>query len=78
MTQTCLQSEDIRYIADMLKAVAWAKENLGVISSETLDELQVTLAAAEACLRRVCAEMPSSSNVVPFNPNGPDAACEIA
>ena len=78
MTRTCLQSEDIRYIADMLKAVVWAKDNLGVASAETLHELQATLAAAEACLRRVCAEMPSSTNIIPFDPHGSDAASEVA
>lgn len=78
MTETRLQSEDIRYIADMLKAVSWAKGNLGISSTETLDELEETLTAAEACLRRVCAEMPSPSNVIPFDPRETEAAHEVA
>ena len=78
MTETCLQSEDIRYIADMLKAVSWVKDNLGITSTETLDELEETLAAAEACLRRACAEMPALSNVIPFDPRDTETAHNVA
>jgi hypothetical protein len=78
MTETCLQSEDIRYVADMLKAVSWAKANLGISSAKTQNELEETLAAAEACLRRVCAEMPASSNVIPFEHRASDDAHDVA
>ncbi len=52
-----LSVEDIEYVADMLRAIAWVKADLGPVSAETLSELEVSLGAAESALRRVAAEM---------------------
>ncbi|MEM7638001.1 MAG: hypothetical protein AAF269_02970 [Pseudomonadota bacterium] len=57
MGDTQLSIEDIEYVADMLRAIAWVKSDLGPVSPETLTDLEVSLGAAESALRRVAAEM---------------------
>ena len=57
MGDTQLSIEDIEYVADMLRAIAWVKSDLGPVSAETLTDLEVSLSAAESALRRVAAEM---------------------
>ncbi|MEM7328200.1 MAG: hypothetical protein AAF437_05630 [Pseudomonadota bacterium] len=57
MGDTQLSIEDIEYVADMLRAIAWVKSDLGPVSTETLTDLEVSLGAAESALRRVAAEM---------------------
>ena len=52
-----LSFEDIEYIADMLQAVAWAKDDLLPISAETHRELDTGLALAEAALRKAATEL---------------------
>ncbi|MEL7109668.1 MAG: hypothetical protein AAGJ68_01920 [Pseudomonadota bacterium] len=57
MGDTQLSIEDIEYVADMLRAIAWVKTDLGPVSAETLSDLEESLGAAESALRRVAAEM---------------------
>lgn len=57
MGDTQLSIEDIEYVADMLRAIAWVKSDLGPVSAETLVDLEESLAAAESALRRVAVEM---------------------
>ncbi len=57
MGDTQLSIEDIEYVADMLRAIAWVKSDLGPVSAETLTDLEESLAAAESALRRVAVEM---------------------
>lgn len=57
MGETHLSIEDIEYVADMLRAIAWVKSDLGPVSADTLIDLEESLAAAESALRRVAAEM---------------------
>ena len=57
MGDTQLSIEDIEYVADMLRAIAWVKSDLGPVTPETLYDLEESLAAAESALRRVAAEM---------------------
>lgn len=57
MGDTQLSIEDIEYVADMLRAIAWVKSDLGPVAPETLTDLEVSLSAAESALRRVAAEM---------------------
>ncbi|MEL6861651.1 MAG: hypothetical protein AAGL11_07425 [Pseudomonadota bacterium] len=57
MAKTKLSEEDLVYVADMLRAVAWVKQDLSPASPEALHELEDSLGAAEAALRRVAAEM---------------------
>ncbi|MCR9268893.1 MAG: hypothetical protein NXH72_02775 [Hyphomonadaceae bacterium] len=52
-----LSSNDIEYIADMLRAVVWAKDDLLPVSTETLVDIEVSLSKAEAALRRAAAEL---------------------
>lgn len=52
-----LGSTDIEYIADMLRAVVWAKDELLPISKETLQDLETSLSMAEAALRRAAMEL---------------------
>ena len=52
-----LGSTDIEYIADMLRAVVWAKDELLPISKETLQDLETSLSMAEAELRRAAMEL---------------------
>ncbi|MEL7042558.1 MAG: hypothetical protein AAGL90_13615 [Pseudomonadota bacterium] len=65
MGEAQLSIEDIEYVADMLRAIAWVKNDLGPVSAEALQDLDESLGAAESALRRVAAEMvvqaPSSS-----------------
>ncbi|MEM7328599.1 MAG: hypothetical protein AAF437_07660 [Pseudomonadota bacterium] len=57
MQGTDIKITDIEYVADMLKAILWVKSDLEHVSQETLDELEFSLNAAEAALRRTAAEM---------------------
>ncbi|MEM7639718.1 MAG: hypothetical protein AAGA89_08290 [Pseudomonadota bacterium] len=52
-----IEISDVEYVADMLKAILWVKEDLEHVSPETLEDLEVSLSVAEAALRRVAAEM---------------------
>ena len=62
-----LDADDIAYVADMLKAVVWAKNDLGSVSQQSLDCLEQSLKTAEASLRRLAAEMRGSESN--FNAN---------
>ena len=57
MNEQTLGSTDIEYIADMLRAVVWAKDDLLKVSDETLRDLETSLSTAEAALRRAALEM---------------------
>ena len=57
MTEQTLGSTDIEYIADMLRAVVWAKDDILHVSKETLQDLEASLTTAEAALRRAAVEM---------------------
>ena len=52
-----LDADNITYVADMLKAVVWVKDDFASVSQEALDCLEQSLKTAEASLRRVSAEM---------------------
>ncbi|MHA7857511.1 MAG: hypothetical protein ACX94D_05445 [Henriciella sp.] len=57
MNEQILGANDIEYIADMLRAVVWAKDDLLQVSDETLTDLESSLSTAEAALRRAAMEM---------------------
>lgn len=57
MNDQVLSSNDIEYIADMLRAVVWAKDDLLPVSTDTLRELESSLITAEAALRRTAVEL---------------------
>ncbi len=57
MSKPKLSVDDLVYVADMLRAVAWVKGELRPASPEALFELEECLGAAESALRRVAAEM---------------------
>ena len=57
MADTQLSIQDIEYVADMLRAIAWVKDDLGPVSSEALKDLEESLGAAESALRRIASEM---------------------
>ena len=57
MNEQTLGSTDIEYIADMLRAVVWAKDEILDESAETLQDLEPSLTVAEAALRRAAVEM---------------------
>ncbi|MFN3213422.1 MAG: hypothetical protein ACE37M_09975 [Henriciella sp.] len=57
MSEQTLGSTDIEYIADMLRAVVWAKDEILHVSKETLQDLEASLTTAEAALRRAALEM---------------------
>lgn len=59
MADPQLSVEDIEYVADMLRAVAWVKSDLGPVSDDALKDLEISLGAAESALRRVAAEIAS-------------------
>ena len=52
-----LTHDDILYVADLLRAISWAQEELGRVSTESMAELESGLNIAEAALRRAAAEM---------------------
>lgn len=62
MQDTNIEFSDIEYVADMLKAILWVKEDLEHVSQDALDDLEVSLNTAEAALRRVAAEMRLPAN----------------
>ena len=55
--KSLLNADDILYVADMLRAIVWIREELPVASAEALDCLEKSLGTAEASLRRVAAEI---------------------
>ena len=57
MNDQVLSSNDIEYIADMQRAVVWAKDEMLPVSSDTLRELESSLTQAEAALRRTAVEL---------------------
>lgn len=57
MNEQILGSTDIEYIADMLRAVVWAKDDLLQVSDDTLRDLETSLSTAEAALRSAALEM---------------------
>lgn len=57
MQETNIEISDVEYVADMLKAILWVKQDLEHVSQEALDDLEISLNVAEAALRRVAAEM---------------------
>ena len=52
-----LSVEDIEYVADMLRAIAWVKDDLGPISDQAIADLEESLGSAESALRRIAAEL---------------------
>lgn len=52
-----LDADDIAYVADMLRAIVWVKEDLNIESPETRQCLETSLSIAEASLRRAVSEM---------------------
>ena len=59
MEHQTLRPEDVEYVADMLRAIVWAQDTLGVENSDLLVELEDMLGGAEDVLRRLSAEMPN-------------------
>ena len=57
MQDSQLSTEDIEYVADMLRAIAWVKDELGPVSTDALKDLEESLGSAESALRRIAAEM---------------------
>ena len=57
MSKPKLSVDDLVYVADMLRAIAWVRNDLNPASPEALYELEECLGAAESALRRVAAEM---------------------
>ena len=57
MGDQILSVEDIEYVADMLRAIAWVKDELGPVSNEAISDLEESLGSAESALRRIAAEM---------------------
>jgi hypothetical protein len=62
MGESQLSIKDIEYVADMLRAIAWVKSDLGPVSDAALSDLEESLGAAESALRRIAAEMALSSS----------------
>ncbi|MEM8635382.1 MAG: hypothetical protein AAGF33_10440 [Pseudomonadota bacterium] len=52
-----LLSSDIEYVADMLRAVFWVKEDLRGVPDQTLEKLARKLPDAEEVLREVAEQM---------------------
>lgn len=50
---------DLEYVADMLAAIAFFKNEIGDASPQTIDELCAALRIAEAALRRAVSEIKS-------------------
>ncbi len=59
MSEDKLSSEDLEYLADMLRAVAFFKDDIEKVSAPTLEELEACLKIAEAALRRTISEINS-------------------
>lgn len=59
--ETRLGVGEIEYVADMLRAISWSKDELSGVSSASLDELVHSLAISEAALRRTAAEMKAAT-----------------
>ena len=57
MTDVKIETADIEYVADMLKAIVWIKDELPSVPAESLHDLEQSLKIAEAALRRVASEM---------------------
>lgn len=54
-----LTASDLEYVADMLAAIAYFKNEIGDASPQTIDELCAALRIAEAALRRAVSEIKS-------------------
>ncbi len=59
MSKNELTANDLEYVADMLRAVAFFKEDIKKVSAQTLEELDACLHVAEAALRRAITEINS-------------------
>lgn len=59
MNKEPLTSNDLEYLADMLRAVAFFKDDIEKVSAPTLKELGACLQVAEAALRRAITEINS-------------------
>jgi hypothetical protein len=61
MNEEQLPPQDLEYVADMLKAIAFFKDEIDPLSEQTLKDLDQCLRTAEAALRRTVAELKSSN-----------------
>jgi len=52
-----LGHSEIEYVADMLKAILWIKDDMTIQSSEFRRELELSLVHAEDVLRRLSDEL---------------------
>lgn len=57
-----LNSEDLEYVADMLKAIRLVRHELGPLPGETLSDLLHALPKAEAVLRACANKMNRNSH----------------
>ena len=57
MKDSALSPDDLIYIAEMLRAVRWFRNELHPATAEAIDELDENTGLAEASLRRVAFEM---------------------
>jgi len=64
MSTDKLGSDELEYVADMLRAIAYVRKELALISPATSQELANTLAQCEAALRRAAAELASGPNSI--------------
>ncbi|MEO1661462.1 MAG: hypothetical protein AAFR51_10775 [Pseudomonadota bacterium] len=59
--EAALGANEIEYVADVLRAVVQVKDELSRASASSLEELEYALAASEAALRRVAAEIKNTN-----------------
>lgn len=52
-----LSIAELEYVADMLRAIVWVKDEFDNVSNESIEELERSLKVSEAALRRVAAEL---------------------
>jgi hypothetical protein len=57
--QNQLSSDELEYVADMLRAIVHFKAHIDLASTEASRELESSLQLAESALRRAVAEMKS-------------------
>lgn len=62
MNDPKLAPTDITYVADMLRAILWVQDELGVSDPAIEKTLERKLCAAEAALRRLALEMHLQEN----------------
>jgi hypothetical protein len=67
--QNQLSSDELEYVADMLRAIVHFKAHIDFTSTEASQELESNLQLAESALRRAVAEMKSrcSAALLPEN-----------